>query len=164
MTLIDPDFSRNLADALASGPHALIAVINDALKTLPGVRTVTWLATAPDRSVTHRIGTSDPGGFPIGGFDPIDDGAWNRRIFGDKLPVVGDNREQMAEFIPETDDLIAMGYGATMCAPIIINGDVRGVLCTLGDAGILTLALQVQVQNLLPIAALVFTFPGISER
>lgn len=164
MTFIDPAFSRSIANGLATGPAALIDALNAALLTLPGVRTVTWLATAPDRSVTHRIGTSDAKGFPIGGFDPIDDGAWNRRIFGDKRPVVGDTVEQMREFIPETDDLVAMGYGATMCAPIIIGGDVRGVLCLLGDAGILTPALLAEVETLLPIAALIFTFPGISER
>jgi len=164
MTFIDPAFARSIASGLATGPGPFFDVLNTALLTLPGVRTVTWLATAPDRSVTHRIGTSDATGFPIGGFDPIDNGAWNRRIFGDKRPVVGDTPEQMLDFIPETDQLVAMGYGATLCAPIVIGGEVRGVLCLLGDAGILTPALLAQVEALLPIAALIFTFPGISER
>ncbi len=164
MTIIDPAFGTRLAHALATGPQALITLVNEALLGLPGVRTVTWLATAPDRSVTHRIGTSDPKGFPIGGFDPIDDGAWNRRIFGDRLPVVGDTPAQMAEFIPETDQLVAMGYGATLCAPVVIGGEVRGTVNLLGDAGILTPALLAEFHTLLPIAALVFTFPGISER
>ena len=164
MSVIDPDFAGKLAASLATGPQALIALLNDVVKTLPGVRTVTWLAVAPDRSVTHRIGTSDPQGFPIGGFDPIDDSAWNRRIFGDRSAVVGDTPELMRQFIPETDALVAMGYGATLCAPIIIGGEVRGVLCALGDAGILTPALLARIDTILPIAALVFTFGGISER
>lgn len=164
MSVIDPDFAGKLAASLAAGPQAVIALLNDVVKTLPGVRTVTWLAVAPDRSVTHRIGTSDPQGFPIGGFDPIDDSAWNRRIFGDRSAVVGDTPELMRQFIPETDALVAMGYGATLCAPIIIGGEVRGVLCALGDAGILTPALLAQIDTILPIAALVFTFGGISER
>jgi hypothetical protein len=41
---------------------------------------------------------------------------------------------------------------------------VRGVLCALGDAGILTPALLAKIDNLLPIAALIFTFEGISAR
>ncbi len=164
MTFIEPSFAQQLAQALAAGPQDVIAVVNEAVKALPGVRTVTWLAVAPDHSVTHRIGTSDPQNFPVGGFDPIDDNAWNRRIFADRRAVVGDSPQQMAEFIPETDQLVAMGYGATLCAPIIIGGEVRGVLCALGDAGILTPALLAGIDTLLPIAALVFTFPGISER
>ncbi len=164
MSVIDPAFSRRLTEALAGGREPLFALLNAELQQLPGVRTVTWLATAPDRSVTHRVGTSDPVRFPIGGSDPIDDGAWNRRIFGDKRPVVGDNPAQMAQFIPETDQLVAMGYGATLCAPVVIAGDVRGVLCVLGDAGILTPATLAAVDSLLPIAALVFTLEGISER
>jgi len=164
LSLIYPEFARSVAQALAQGPQELIAALNTALLTLPGVRTVTWLATAPDRSVTHRIGTSEPNGFPIGGFDPIDDSAWNRRIFGDKQAVVGDTPEQMQEFIPETDQLVAMGYGATLCAPIVIGGEVRGVLCVLGNAGILTPDLLARIDTLLPIAALIFTYPNISER
>jgi hypothetical protein len=139
-------------------------VLSDLFKLLPGVRTVTWLATAPDRSVTHRIGTSDPVGFPIGGFDPIDDSAWNRRIFGERQAIIGDDVPGMAAFIPETDQLVAMGYGATACFPIVIADTVRGVVCLLGDAGIFTPGTLAEIDTILPIAALVFAFPGISER
>lgn len=164
MSVIEPAFARDLASALATGPQILITLVNQVMKTLPGVRTVTWLAVAPDNSVTHRIGTSDPDGFPIGGFDPIDDSAWNHRIFKDKQAIVGDTPDLMRGFIPETDQLVAMGYGSTLCAPIIIGREVRGVLCALGDAGILTPELLAQIDTLLPIAALVFTFKGISDR
>ena len=41
---------------------------------------------------------------------------------------------------------------------------VRGAVCALGDAGILTPSMVAAVDTLLPIAALVFTFQGISER
>jgi GAF domain-containing protein len=131
---------------------------------LPGVRTVTYLATAPDRSVTHRIGTSDHKRFPIGGFDPIDNGAWCQHIFWDKRPIIGNSPAEMAVYIPETSALVEMGYGATMCAPIIIAGEVRGTVNLLGDAGILTPALLASFTALLPIAALIFTFEGISKR
>ena len=164
MTLIDPSFARAVAWGLATGPQELIGVINASLLQRGDIRTVTWLATAPDHSVTHRIGTSDPQGFPIGGWDPIDDSAWNRRIFGEKQPVVGDTPDAMRAFIPETDQLVAMGYGATLCAPIVIGGAVRGVLCVLGDSGILTPVLLAEIDTLLPIAALVFAFPKVAER
>lgn len=164
MTILDPATATRLSAALSAGPQQLIAVLSDLLTALPGVRTVTYLATAPDRSVTHRIGTSDPHNFPIGGFDPIDDGTWNRRIFGEQRPVIGDNPAEMAAFIPETDQLVAMGYGATLCAPVVIAGDTRGTVNLLGDAGIFTPALLAQFNALLPIAALIFAFPGIDER
>ena len=164
MSALQPDFARDLTEALSTGPQSVIALLNTMLKTLSGVRTVTWLTVAPDRSVTHRIGTSDAANFPIGGFDPIDDSAWNRQIFDRKLPVIGNSPDQMRQFIPETDELVTMGYGATLCAPIIIGGEVRGVLCVLGDASILTPALLDEIALLLPIAALIFTFSGINER
>ena len=164
MTIIDSAFAHDLATALASGPQEVIALLNTQFLALPGIRSVTWLATAPDFSVTHRIGTSDTQNFPIGGFDPIEkDNAWCMRIFGEKRPVIGNSVPEMAVFIPETDDLVAMGYGATMCAPIIIGGAVRGTVNILGDAGCLTPTVQDGVAVLLPLAALVFSYAGISD-
>lgn len=164
MTIIDPAFATELAKALAAGPQQLIALLNAQILALPGVRSVTWLATAPDFSVTHRIGTSNARDFPIGGFDPINlDDPWCTRIFREKRPVVGSSVAEMAAFIPETDDLVKMGYGATMCSPIVIGGEVRGTVNILGDTGCLTGTVQHGVATLLPLAALVFTFAGISD-
>ena len=132
MKIIDPEFARSLASSLATSPQAVIALLNGVVMSLPGVRTVTWLAVAPDRSVTHRIGTSDPHNFPIGGFDPIDDSPWNRRILVEQRPVVGETPEQMMAFIPETDQLVAMGYGATLCAQSLLVATCAGCFAPWG--------------------------------
>ena len=164
MMPLDPATAERLSTALAAGAQQTIAAMNALFLAIPGIRTVTWLATAPDRSVTHRIGTSEAKGFPIGGFDPIDDSAWNLRIFGEKSPIIGNNRDGMAAYIPETDQLVAMGYGSTACFPIVIAGEVRGTVNFLGDAGLFTAGVLARIHALLPIAALIFTFEGISER
>ena len=164
MSAIDPAIAKKLADALASGPTAMFAVLSELFTSVPGVRTATFIATAPDRTVTHRIGTSNPRDFPVGNVDPVDDSPWNRRILVEKQPVIGDSVAGMAAFIPETDGLVAMGYGACSCFPIVIAGETRGVIALLGDAGIFTPAALAEIDALLPIAALTFTFEGISER
>lgn len=171
MSVIETAAAQKLATGLALGPQQLIAVLSELFTAIPGVRTATFIATAPDKSVTHRIGTSNPVDFPIGNVDPVDDGPWNRRILIEKQPVIGDSVAGMAAFIPETDGLVAMGYGACSCFPIVIAGETRGVVALLGDAGIFTPAALTAVDTLLPIAALIFTFqginkltPGISER
>jgi len=164
MTPLNPATAAKLSAALAAGPSALFAVLSELFTAVPGVRTATFIATAPDKTVTHRIGTSDPQNFPIGNVDPVDDSPWNRRILGEKKPVIGDSVAGMAAFIPETDGLVAMGYGACSCFPIVIGGETRGVVALLGDAGIFTPATLAEIDTLLPIAALIFTFPGISER
>jgi hypothetical protein len=164
MTAIDPAIAGKLSAALAAGPTELFAVLSGQFTAVPGVRTATFIATAPDRTVTHRIGTSNPRDFPIGNVDPVDDSPWNRRILVEKKPVIGDSVEGMAAFIPETDGLVAMGYGACSCFPIVIAGETRGVVALLGSAGVFTPAALAQIDALLPIAALTFTFAGISER
>lgn len=164
MSVIETAAAQKLAAGLALGPAELIAVLSELFTAIPGVRTATFIATAPDKSVTHRIGTSNPVDFPIGNVDPVDDSPWNRRILVEKRPVIGDSVAGMAAFIPETDGLVAMGYGACSCFPIVIAGETRGVVALLGDAGIFTPAALAAVDTLLPIAALIFTFQGISER
>ena len=162
MSVIEPRTAMNLNTALAAGPDQLIALLAELFTGIAGVRTMTILATAPDQSIVHRVGTSDAENFPLGGSDPIDAGAWSRRIFGDKRPIVANSPPEMQIFIPETSDLVALGYGSTLCLPVIIAGDVRGTVNLLGDAGIFTADTLAAVDTLLPLAALVFTFEGIS--
>lgn len=163
MKVLDPQIADMLNAALAAGPGRLLEVLNGLFLALPGVRTVTWLAARPAEKITRRIGTSDPTNFPVGGFDPIDDAAWSRRIYGDRQPIVGNTPAEMQKYIPETADLVQMGYGSTLCAPIVIAGEARGTVNLLGDAGIFTPALMAELNTLLPIAALLFTFEGIGS-
>jgi GAF domain-containing protein len=164
MNAIDPIFSSTLSAALAGGREPLTALLAAEFTAIDGIRTATFIATAPDRTVTHRIGTSNPVDFPIGNVDPVDDSPWNRRILVEKRAVIGDDVAGMAAFIPETDGLVAMGYGACSCFPIVIDGETRGVVALLGDAGVFTPEALAAIDALLPIAALLFTLEGISER
>lgn len=164
MTILDPKTADSLRAALAAGSAQLLDVLNGLFLALPGVRTVTWLAAVPAQKITRRIGTSDPENFPVGGSDPIDDAAWSRRIYHDKQPIIGNTPAEMSAYIPETDDLVNMGYGSTLCAPIVIDGQARGTVNLLGDANIFTPALLAELNALLPIAALIFTFEGIGAR
>lgn len=164
MIPLDPQTADDLAVALADGPAALVAELNRLMLALPGVRTVTWLAAVPEEKITRRIGTSDPKHFPVGGFDPIDDAPWSRRIYGDKLPIIGNSPAEMAVYIPETADLEKLGYYSTLCMPIVIAGEARGTVNLLGDAGIFTPDLISALNSLLPLAALIFVFDGIGTR
>jgi len=161
MSVLDPATADRLSIALATGPAELFAVLNDLFLSLPGVRTVTWLAARPAEAITRRVGTSDPHNFPIGGFDPIDEAAWSRRIYADKLPIIANSAEEMSFYIPETAELVAMGYGAIVCAPILIAGEARGTVNLIGETGVFTPRLIDEIEALLPIAALIFTFAEI---
>ena len=164
MSAIEPTTAARLRAALADGPSALFARLSELFTAISGIRTATFIAVAPDRSVTHRIGTSNPDHFPVGNVDPVGDDVWNNTILGQMQPVIGDSVAGMAAFLPETDGLVAMGYGACSCFPIVIGGETRGVVALLGDAGTFTPQVLAEIDTLLPIAALIFTFHRISER
>lgn len=165
MNAFDPPIAAQVKSALARGPAELFAVLSALFTAVPGVRTATFIAVAPDRSVTHRIGTSNPRHFPVGNVDPVNDSLWNRRMLIEQQPLVGDDTSGMVAFLgDEAAGLVAMGYGGCACFPIVIAGDTRGVVALLGDAGIFTPVVLADVDSLLPIAALIFTFQGISER
>jgi hypothetical protein len=165
MSAIDPTVAGELKAALASGPAAMFAVLSKLFTSVPGVRTATFIAVAPDKTVTHRIGTSNPAHFPVGNVDPVTDSLWNRRMLQAQRPLVGDDTPGMTAFLgDEAKGLVAMGYGACSCFPIVISGETRGVVALLGDAGIFVRATLEAIDSLLPIAALTFTFHGVSER
>jgi hypothetical protein len=165
MSVFDPRTNAELKRALASGPTDLFAVLSKLFTAVPGVRTATFIAVAPDRTVTHRIGTSNPTDFPVGNVDPVNDSLWNQRMLHEQRPLVGNDRLGMAAFLrDEAGALVAMGYGACSCFPIVIAGETRGVVALLGDAGAFTPDALAHIDMLLPIAALIFTFQGISER
>jgi hypothetical protein len=164
MSALDHAVLIELKAALASGPAALFALLSRLFTALPGIRTATFIAVAPDRAVTHRIGTSDAARFPIGNVDPVGDDPWNRAILGERRPLIGNDVAGMAAFLPETDGLVAMGYGACACFPIVVGGATRGVVALLGDSGIFSPKALADIDTLLPIAALIFTFEGISEK
>lgn len=165
MSAFDPATNAELKRALASGPTDLFALLAKLFTSVPGVRTATFIAVAPDRTVTHRIGTSNPTDFPVGNVDPVNDSLWNRRMLHEQQPLVGNDVPGMTVFLgPEADGLVAMGYGACSCFPIVIAGETRGVVALLGDVGTFTADTLARIDMLLPIAALIFTFRGISER
>jgi GAF domain-containing protein len=165
MIPLDSTTAADLATALAAGPEALFRLLSRLLTAVPGIRTATFIAVTPDRTVTHRIGTSDPAHFPVGNVDPVGDNPpWDRAMLDEKRPVIGNDVPGMATFLPETGGLVAMGYGACACFPIVIAGETRGVVALLGGAGIFTPAALADIAALLPLAALIFTFPGISDR
>ena len=84
--------------------------------------------------------------------------AWFQGICVEQRALIGDTPEQMAEFLPETPELVAAGYGSTLCMPIVIGGVSRGTVNLLGDAGIFTPSLLARLDALLPLVALLFTF------
>ncbi len=89
---------------------------------------------------------------------------WNRSMLGDQRPLIGDDTPGMVAFLgEEASGLVAMGYGACSCFPDRDrrrNPRRRG---SIGDAGIFTRGdARARSTRLLPIAALIFTFQGIS--
>ena len=162
MTTLDPAIATRLSAALDAGPSELFDVLNDLFLSFPGVRTITWLAARPDRQITERIGTSDTHNFPIGGSDPINEAAWSRRIYGDRLPIVANNPDEMAFYIPETADLVQMGYHSIVCAPILVGGRSLGTVNLIGEEpGLFTPGLLDEINALLPLAALAFVFDAV---
>lgn len=164
MNMQFPHFNTELTHALADGRAALLTLLNRAALSLDGVKTLTMLSHEADISATRRVGTSDAGTFPLSVSEPMQDSAWHKRIFAEKKPVIANTPDEMTPFYPEADELASLGFGAIISSPIILGGQVRGVLNILGDRGMLSADLLSEIEKLNPIAALVFAFDEAGGR
>lgn len=153
----------SVLNALAEGPRPLLDLLTGMFTAIEGVASMTMLARVEPRQIMRRIASSDIAHFPLGGFDPIDDSPWCRRILIEQRPILGNTPQEMTAFIPETADLVAIGLEAITCVPMVIGGVTRGSVNLMGPAHTFSPKTLAAVEALMPLAALVFVFADVGE-
>ena len=153
----------SVLSALAKGPRPLLDLLTGMFTAIEGVTSMTMLARVEQRQIMRRIASSDIAHFPLGGFDPIDDSPWCRRILVEQRPILGNTPDEMTAYIPEAADLVAIGLEAITCVPMVIGGVTCGSVNLMGPAHTFSPKTLAAVEALMPLAALVFVFAEVGE-
>lgn len=132
-----PNFAA-VTDALAAAdgqPSAAFAALHKLTDDLVGARMFTVLAFDFPNRVAHRLYSTEEKIYPTGASDPLGDSIWERTLTKDKKPLVLNNPEAMATLLPNTDELVGLGYAAMLNLPVVVAGEPLAAINMLHDAG-----------------------------
>lgn len=124
---------------------------------------LTILVPDNDRNCLVRIYSSDEDSYPLGDADIITQTPWFSRLLDSKEPVIANDEAAIAHWLPDFVGFREAGYGALVNLPVLVAGEVVGIVNVMARAGELTGACVARLQRELPTAALAIMLPD-SER
>lgn len=148
----------SLALGATDGPAPVFAAAADAFQAEVGFRllTVSRLDADADAGATMvRAWSSCPAVFPVGGRKPVDNAnaAWAETIMRDRRPLVCDDPAALRRFFFDHADLAALDCGAGINLPVVLGGQVIGVVNVFHQAHWFT---QERVSNAKAVLALMY--------
>lgn len=98
-----------------------------------GIRLFTVLAWLPGRQVLHRVHTSHPERYPVGGEKSIEVAAtWLDRCIRQQLPFFGPDAESVREVFADHGLIAELGCGSVINVPVVAaDGTTLGALALL---------------------------------
>lgn len=116
-------------------PDSLRA-LQEEIRTTVGVRLFTVLAWFPKRRVLHRVHSSHPATYPVGGEKSVEvSGGWLERCIDQQLPYLGGDRAAVREVFADHRTIEGLGCGAVINVPVVDGGHTLGILNLLDAEG-----------------------------
>ena len=143
-----------LAEATSQGGNALFSLLSERLQKDAGLLLVTVLVPDEDGMRLNRLHSTDEENYPLGAADEVVDTAWFRQLFRSGKPVVANDDDEIASWLPGYTEYAAQGYGSLANLPINVAGRVIGIVNVMGTAGHFTPARLGLISSWLPLAAL----------
>jgi hypothetical protein len=119
----------------AGPPDALFKTVDRALQDTVGHKLFTLLYVAPDGKRVKRLYTNRPKEYPVGGYKPITDTEWRRRVIGEGRAWVGYDYEDVKWAFFDHELIRSLGCESAVNMPVIYAGRVLGTLNLLDAAG-----------------------------
>ena len=123
------------------------------MRAVAGDGLFTVLAVNGDADHLWRVWSSDPAHYPPGIADRIEDTVWFRRLFTERAPIIANDPETIAVWLPEFGGFAEQGYGALCNMPVVSGGDVVGLMNLMAGAGHFTPGRVAALEALVPQAA-----------
>ncbi|WP_405665179.1 GAF domain-containing protein [Streptomyces sp. NBC_01166] len=122
-----------MSDTSATG---LLPALEEEIRTTVGVRLFTVLAWLPERRVLHRVHSSHPGPYPVGGEKSVEvSGGWLEQCIARQLPYLGADRAAVREVFADHRTIDELGCGAVVNIPVVDGGRTLGMLNVLDAEG-----------------------------
>ncbi|MEU5658048.1 GAF domain-containing protein [Streptomyces sp. NPDC047737] len=114
----------------------LLPALEEEIRSTVGVRLFTVLAWFPERRVLHRVHSSHPGPYPVGGEKSVEvSGGWLEQCIERQLPYLGADRAAVREVFADHLTIDELGCGAVVNVPVVDDGRTLGMLNALDAEG-----------------------------
>ena len=115
-------------------PEVLFRAVDKALADTVGHRLFTLLYVAPDRKRVKRLYTNMPKEYPVGGFKPVTESEWHKRVVGEGRPWVGYTYEDVKWAFFDHELIRSLGCESAINQPVVYAGRVLGTMNLLAGA------------------------------
>ena len=119
--------------ALNAGSEALFELLSARLRQRVGYELLTLLAPNDSGVRLVRHYSSKPDQFPPGEADIVEGTRWFRELFVEKRPVVANDEASIRRWLPDFNEVSALGYCSLFNLPIVVSGSVVGLINMMGN-------------------------------
>ncbi len=128
----------DMADAVARSdvqPETTYKALERLVDETIGVKLFTLMEVDHDRNVAWRSYTNMPEAYPVLGEKPRKQNRWTEIVDGRHETFVANSIEEIAEVFPDHELIRSLGCESCLNLSIFINGEMRGTLNCLHEAG-----------------------------
>ena len=129
-------FDSCLAALRQPGPsETLFKAVDQALEATVGHKLFTLLYVAPGARRVKRLYTNMPREYPVGGYKPVTESDWHKRVIGERRAWVGYNYEDVKWAFFDHELIRSLGCESAINVPVVYAGRVLGTMNLLDAAG-----------------------------
>ena len=115
--------------------ETLFKAIDQALKETVGHKLFTLLYVAPGGERVKRLYSNMPKEYPVGGYKPVTESDWHKRVIGERSAWVGYNYEDVKWAFFDHELIRSLGCESAINQPVVYAGRVLGTMNLLDAAG-----------------------------
>ena len=116
-------------------PQPLFRAIDEALAQGVGHKLFTILYVAPGGKRVKRLYSNMPQDYPVGGYKPITESDWHKRVIGERRAWVGYDYDDVKWAFFDHELIRSLGCESAMNVPVVYAGRVLGTMNLLHAAG-----------------------------
>lgn len=115
-------------------PEVLFKTIDKAMADTVGHKLFTLLYVAPDGKRVKRLYTNMPTEYPVGGYKPVTETPWHRRVIGECRAWVGYDAKDIEWAFFDHELIKSLGCESAINVPVVYAGRVLGTMNLLDAA------------------------------
>lgn len=131
------EFTRVLASK-GHQPEAVFAALCALTRSMVGAQLFTIMTHDGKKGIAQRVYSNMPDAYPVSGTKPANTTDWSRQVIDARKTFVANDIDAIAAVFDDFALIKSLGCESVINVPIVVDGEVRGTLNCLHEAGFYT--------------------------